>query len=152
MYSSEIGARQAATPPIATDSVNLKSSAPGVGAKSGVTGTPAPVPGDQTNLSAAGTQMAGQATAATGESDVRTEKVAALRLSIQNGSYNVPAAKVADKLIEGMGGVADDTGCAVGDVTRAHSGGAFASGRDCVASSGAGGGQLDADGLEEWPG
>ncbi len=34
--------------------------------------------------------------------DVRTEKIAALKAAIDSGSYNVPAEKVADKLMDGM--------------------------------------------------
>lgn len=36
------------------------------------------------------------------EDDVRTGKVAALKASIESGSYQVPAADVAGKLISGM--------------------------------------------------
>ena len=35
-------------------------------------------------------------------SDVRTDKVAALKSAIESGNYNVPASAVADKLLSGM--------------------------------------------------
>lgn len=38
----------------------------------------------------------------TGQSDVRTDKVAQLQAAIANGTYNVSSTDVADKLIESM--------------------------------------------------
>lgn len=51
---------------------------------------------DQTNVSSA----AGLLAQSVGTSDVRTEKVAQLQQAIASGSYQVPAAEVAGKLIE----------------------------------------------------
>lgn len=50
-------------------------------------------------LSGAGNLLS-NALAAAGTDDVRTDKVEALKAAIVNGSYTVPAAAVADKLIE----------------------------------------------------
>ena len=57
-----------------------------------------PGTGDATNLSTASTAVA---RASTG-SDVRTDKVAALKLAISAGSYHVSASDVADKLIDNL--------------------------------------------------
>jgi flagellar biosynthesis anti-sigma factor FlgM len=54
---------------------------------------------DGATLSQVGSQLA---TSAATASDVRTDKVAALKAAIDSGSYNVPAADVADKLIGNM--------------------------------------------------
>jgi negative regulator of flagellin synthesis FlgM len=54
---------------------------------------------DAASLSGAGSLLAA---AAANTDDVRTEKVAALKAAINNGTYNVPAADVADKLIRNM--------------------------------------------------
>ncbi len=54
---------------------------------------------DSASLSAAGGLAASPATDL---SDVRTTKVAELRQAISNGTYNVPASVVADKMVEGM--------------------------------------------------
>ena len=54
--------------------------------------------GDETKLSTASTAVA-QASAG---SDVRTDKVAALKLAIAAGSYHVSAGDVADKLIDNL--------------------------------------------------
>ena len=75
----------AATGKTATDT---KASAAGTAASATVTA-------DQASLSTVG----GLVAAALNGSDVRTEKVAALQQAIGNGTYNVSAADVADKLI-----------------------------------------------------
>ena len=54
---------------------------------------------DDATLSETGSHLA---TAAASTGDVRSDKVAALKAAIDNGSYNVPAADVADKLIGAM--------------------------------------------------
>ena len=46
----------------------------------------------------------GMAATSTDMSDVRTTKVAELRQAISNGTYNVPADAVADKMVESMMG------------------------------------------------
>ncbi len=51
---------------------------------------------DQASLSAAG----GLVAQVSATSDVRTEKVAQLQAAIASGSYHVPAADVANKLVE----------------------------------------------------
>jgi negative regulator of flagellin synthesis FlgM len=53
---------------------------------------------DAASLSGAGSLLAAAATT----DDVRTEKVEALKAAINNGTYNVPASDVADKLIRNM--------------------------------------------------
>ena len=53
---------------------------------------------DRTSLSAAG----GLAAQGADNSDVRLGKVAELRTAINNGTYNVPASAVADKIVEGL--------------------------------------------------
>jgi negative regulator of flagellin synthesis FlgM len=53
---------------------------------------------DQTVVSTAGGAMS----QAMETSDVRTDKVASLQVSIANGTYNVSSADVADKLISSM--------------------------------------------------
>ncbi|HMG02742.1 MAG TPA: flagellar biosynthesis anti-sigma factor FlgM [Edaphobacter sp.] len=53
---------------------------------------------DETKLSPASAQIA----QALGESDVRTEKVAALQKAIASGSYSVSSSDVADKLMQTM--------------------------------------------------
>ena len=53
---------------------------------------------DVANLSGAGDLAA----AAMNTDDVRTGKVEALKAAINNGTYNVPAADVADRLIRNM--------------------------------------------------
>ena len=53
---------------------------------------------DAASLSGAGNLAA----TAMNTDDVRTEKVEALKAAINNGTYNVPAADVADKLIRNM--------------------------------------------------
>jgi len=52
--------------------------------------------GDQTHLSPAALAAA----AASGSSDVRTDKVAAVQQALASGSYAVSASDVADKLID----------------------------------------------------
>jgi negative regulator of flagellin synthesis FlgM len=54
---------------------------------------------DAASLSGAGSLLAA---AAANTDDVRTEKVEALKAAINNGTYNVPASDVADKLIRNM--------------------------------------------------
>ena len=63
-----------------------------------VLGAVVPGTGDETSLSTASTAVAH----ASAGSDVRTEKVAALKLSIAAGSYHVSAGDVADKLINNL--------------------------------------------------
>ena len=59
--------------------------------------SPAPVAdGDTASISAAAVA------AASGVSDVRTEKVAAIQQALANGSYSVSPTAVADKLIDHM--------------------------------------------------
>lgn len=53
---------------------------------------------DRASFSVAG----GLAAQATDTSDVRLTKVAELRQAIASGTYNVPAAAVADKMVEGL--------------------------------------------------
>lgn len=60
---------------------------------------PAVQAGTSTNLSSLGSILA---TGGTDVSDVRTDKVAALKTAIENGTYHVPAAQVADKLISSL--------------------------------------------------
>ncbi len=104
MYSNEIGLRQPTMTSIATDSLNLKAQAGSVAGKDTAAVSSAASASDQMEISAAASQMASQANGLAGSSDVRMEKVVALQLAIQNGSYNVPAADVADKLIQSMAG------------------------------------------------
>jgi negative regulator of flagellin synthesis FlgM len=59
-------------------------------------GSAAPV--DQANLST----TAGLVAQALSESDVRTDKVAALQQQIAAGTYNIPASDVADKLMSAL--------------------------------------------------
>jgi negative regulator of flagellin synthesis FlgM len=54
---------------------------------------------DAASLSGAGSLLAA---AAANTDDVRTDKVEALKAAINNGTYNIPAADVADKLIRNM--------------------------------------------------
>ena len=54
--------------------------------------------GDLTNLSSTG----GLVAQALGDSDVRTEKVAALQQAITAGEYSVPSSDVADKIIQSL--------------------------------------------------
>jgi len=54
---------------------------------------------DQASLSTTGGMMA---QALLSDSDVRTDKVAALQQQIAAGTYNVPAANVADKLMDAL--------------------------------------------------
>ncbi len=51
------------------------------------------------NLSTTGSVLAN---VSADHSDVRADKVAALKSAIESGSYNVPAVAVADKLLSGM--------------------------------------------------
>ncbi len=44
----------------------------------------------------------GMAAMSTDMTDVRTTKVAELRQAIANGTYNIPASAVADKMVENM--------------------------------------------------
>lgn len=53
---------------------------------------------DRANLSTA----ASAASAATEDSDVRMEKVAAIQQALLNGTYQVPASEVANKMIDHM--------------------------------------------------
>ena len=56
-----------------------------------------------TTLDAASLSGAGNLAATTmNTDDIRTDKVEALKAAINNGTYNVPAADVADKLIRNM--------------------------------------------------
>ena len=60
----------------------------------------------QPTADAASVSSAGSAVAqAASGSDVRADKVAALQAAIANGTYNVPASAVADKLISSLLGV-----------------------------------------------
>lgn len=54
---------------------------------------------DRASLSAAGGLAAAQGT---DNSDVRLGKVSELRQAIANGTYNVPASAVADKMVESL--------------------------------------------------
>jgi flagellar biosynthesis anti-sigma factor FlgM len=70
-------------------------------AKSGVV-THGQAPGeDQAQLSAVGTQVAQSAKAP----DVRLDKVAAIQSALQAGTYHVPAADVAQRVIASMLGI-----------------------------------------------
>lgn len=53
---------------------------------------------DQATVSSAGTE----ALRATGEADVRMEKVAAVQAALAAGAYSVPASEVASKVIDSM--------------------------------------------------
>jgi flagellar biosynthesis anti-sigma factor FlgM len=54
------------------------------------------------NVDHASFSASGMAAMSTDMSDVRTTKVAELRQAISNGTYNVPASAVADKMVENM--------------------------------------------------
>ncbi|MFZ0747224.1 MAG: flagellar biosynthesis anti-sigma factor FlgM [Terracidiphilus sp.] len=57
-----------------------------------------PLVGDSATLSSAGTEVAQTAA----ESGVRMEKVAAVQAALAAGTYNVPAAAVAGKVVDAM--------------------------------------------------
>ncbi len=84
--------------------VNLSAAKPVSAAKpeerapSGARSASAATDGDQTVLSSTSALLA----RALSGSDVRTEKVAALKLAIDSGSYQVPASEVAGKLIQSL--------------------------------------------------
>jgi flagellar biosynthesis anti-sigma factor FlgM len=55
---------------------------------------------DRATVSSAGSEVAN----ALNDSDVRTDKVAAVQASLSAGTYNVPASAVASKLVDAMMG------------------------------------------------
>jgi negative regulator of flagellin synthesis FlgM len=57
-----------------------------------------PLPGDHATLSTAGTEVAQTAN----ESGIRTDKVAAVEAALAAGTYNVPSAAVAGKVVDAM--------------------------------------------------
>jgi negative regulator of flagellin synthesis FlgM len=58
--------------------------------------------GDKAELSVTGTQFAQSAAASAITSDVRLEKVASIQAALQAGTYGVPAADVAKKMMDSM--------------------------------------------------
>ena len=65
-----------------------------------------PLVGDHATLSTAGTEVAQTAS----ESGVRTDKVAAVQAALAAGSYNVPSAAVAGKVVDSMLGGGQSSG------------------------------------------
>lgn len=65
-----------------------------------------PLVGDHATLSTAGTEVAQTAA----ESGVRTDKVAAVQAALAAGSYNVPSAAVAGKVVDAMLGGGQTSG------------------------------------------
>ena len=61
-----------------------------------------PLAGDQARLSSAGSQVAQSASASASNSDVRLEKVAGIQAALQAGTYHVPAADVARKVVDSI--------------------------------------------------
>lgn len=57
---------------------------------------------DTTELSSAASQVLHSIRNSSADSDVRTDKVAAVAAAIQNGTYSVPADAVAKKVIDSM--------------------------------------------------
>jgi negative regulator of flagellin synthesis FlgM len=88
---SGLGAAQPVTPEVTVNRTG--SNAQGAAAEAGAA---AVADGDTTHISHAGASAA----AASGLSEVRTEKVAAIQQSLANGSYAVSASDVAGKLID----------------------------------------------------
>ena len=64
------------------------------------TSTAAPAAGDNVSLSAAGKEMSRLANAENGNSQVDSDRVAALRQAISEGSYQIDADAIADKLLQ----------------------------------------------------
>ena len=62
--------------------------------------------GDRATLSNAGSEVSQTAA----DSDVRMDKVAAVRAALAAGTYNVPASAVAGKVIEAMLGTGQSSG------------------------------------------
>jgi len=58
--------------------------------------------GDKAQLSAAGTQVAQSAATSAITSDVRLDKVATIQAALQAGTYQVPAADVAKKVVDSL--------------------------------------------------
>jgi len=58
--------------------------------------------GDKAELSIAGTQIAQSATSSVTDSDVRLDKVASIQAALQAGTYAVPVADVAKKVIDSL--------------------------------------------------
>jgi negative regulator of flagellin synthesis FlgM len=97
-YTSGIGGGQVLPTSISTPETSLRSQSSG-GAQNVASASERDVAvSDQTTFSAAGSWIAQPV--AGGDSDVRTEKVAALQQAIAAGTYNVSASDVADKLIQ----------------------------------------------------
>ena len=67
-------------------------------AKNGPSAGATPLGGDRATLSGAGTE----ASLAVAESGVRADKVAAVKAAVAAGTYNVPSAVVAGKVIDAM--------------------------------------------------
>ncbi len=68
--------------------------------------TSPPLVGDHATLSTVGTEVAQTAA----ESGVRTDKVAAVQAALAGGTYNVPSAAVAGKVVDSMLGGGQTSG------------------------------------------
>lgn len=85
-------------------SLNVNAAKTAASAKAGAAGTSEMSEPGRTGgrLDAATLSAAGGLAAQAAGSDVRTAKVAQLQQAIANGTYNVPASAVADKMVEGL--------------------------------------------------
>jgi flagellar biosynthesis anti-sigma factor FlgM len=66
--------------------------------KNGPSAGGTPLAGDRATLSSAGTEVSQTASGA----DVRADKVSAVQAALAAGTYNVPAAAVAGKMVDAM--------------------------------------------------